>query len=104
MTDWSEDELSFGEGGGRDILLKIHMNMKKFCLERSSKVTPTPAMLRLACLVTDSRLKTKFTIIKQQLTVMDSVLNKLDTLDNLVRKMSMKLAFVMISVKSVILG
>lgn len=86
MTDWSEDELAFCEGGGRAILLKIHLNMKDFCSERNCNVAPTPAMLKLAYMVTESRLKTKFAVIKQQLTVMDSVLKKLDVLDSLVRE------------------
>ena len=48
---------------------------------------------RLAYMVTDARLEAKFRVLKQQLNVLDSVLSKLDTLDNLVRSFPAFLLF-----------
>lgn len=39
---------------------------------------------RLAYMVTEARLEGKFRVLKQQLAILDSVLSKLDNLDNLV--------------------
>ena len=43
---------------------------------------------RLAYMVTEARLEGKFRVLKQQLAILDSVLSKLDNLDNLVTNLN----------------
>ena len=44
---------------------------------------------RLAYMVTEARLQSKFTVLTQHLAILDSVLTKLTALDNLVTKFNL---------------